>query len=584
MVRSKADKSNASAYRVPKEDTVSMVMDDVDVNVGRQDSWDAADGSESSSLEAALMYAEKWGFSIIPIRQDKRPYIKWQEYQKRRATREEIEQWWRDWPDAMIGIVTGKVSNLFVIDCDTREGYEAVEKHLPDSLEVPVARTPRGGWHLYFRYPCNGVTVGTKVLPGVDYRGEGGYIIAPPSTNGDGGTYRWQEELGIANVNPPVLPDSLLKIIINTYKNDSLFGPPSTCDLKMFYQGRRDNDLFHTACCLFKGGMPESEVRQVLVVIAKSCNPPFPEHEIETKLQSALKHYQQRERNIAAEVREWVAVTSGYFSTTEMHKELQPATRQERRAMNAAVRRLREEGILERHGDKNGMYRRVERNVEKMDYMNAPTEEFSLALPLGIDGLCKIYPGNVIVVAGAKSAGKTAFLLNVVKDNMDKYPIVYMNSEMGDSELRLRLELFEGLRLEDWRFEPIIRHEGWSDLITHERKIWIVDYLEPPAERVYLVGDEIRAIHGKLKNGICIVAIQKQPDRDLGYGKTFSMEKARLYLALDPGRIKIVDAKAWRQAGVNPRGLCREFKLVAGSKFIPSAHWDEDRNEKVIST
>ena len=52
-----------------------------------------------------------------------------------------------------------------------------------------------------------------------------------------------------------------------------------------------------------------------------------------------------------------------------------------------------------------------------------------------------IYPGNIVIVAGSKSAGKTSFLLNTVKENMHQHEIVYLNSEMGDTEFRKRLEL-----------------------------------------------------------------------------------------------------------------------------------------------
>jgi hypothetical protein len=151
-------------------------------------------------LRTALQYAER-GFSIIPIKPDidpeknkalKKPYLfSWIEYQKRRATPDEIRQWWQKWPKAMIGIVTGEISGVFVIDCDTKEGYEAIQNLLPDSLITPIARSPRG-WHLYFHYTkdCK-LTNQTRIIPGVDSRGDGGYIVAPPSRNDNGEAYAW---------------------------------------------------------------------------------------------------------------------------------------------------------------------------------------------------------------------------------------------------------------------------------------------------------------------------------------------------------------------------------------------------------
>lgn len=100
--------------------------------------------SNNSILEQALIYAEKINLSVIPIKPDKTPYIKWEPYQKKMATPREIREWWSRWPEAMIGIVTGEISRILVIDCDSSEGYEAIQKLLPDSLLIPIARTP--GW------------------------------------------------------------------------------------------------------------------------------------------------------------------------------------------------------------------------------------------------------------------------------------------------------------------------------------------------------------------------------------------------------------------------------------------------------
>ena len=217
-------------------------------------------------------------------------------------------------------------------------------------------------------------------------------------------------------------------------------------------------------------------------------------------------------------------------------------------------------------------------------FQTAPTNEFPVNFPLGIGDLCKIYPGNIVVVAGAKSAGKTGFLLNLVKLNMNregrtKKDIVYMNSEMGETELRIRLELFGDPPLEKWSFTPVMRSSHWADLITPEKKIFIVDYLEV-VDDFYRIAGEIKAIHEKLREGICIIAIQKDPDRDYGRGGTFSGEKSRLYVSLDQNRTKIVDAKAWRDSTRNPRGLIKNFKLIKGCNFSPCDDWHTQEDEQ----
>jgi hypothetical protein len=163
-------------------------------------------------LQAALDYARR-DFSVIPIRPDKKPFIKWESYQKIKATPEEIRSWWSKWPKAMIGIVTGEISGIFVVDCDNEDAYQKIQELLPDSFITCIAKTPRG-YHLYLIYP-KGQTIGnaTGILPGTDIRGEGGYCIAPPSINAEGKPYAWIEGLAMGNVEPATVPININKYL-----------------------------------------------------------------------------------------------------------------------------------------------------------------------------------------------------------------------------------------------------------------------------------------------------------------------------------------------------------------------------------
>ncbi len=96
-------------------------------------------------LTTALAHATI-GFSVIPVRgEDKKPFLSWEEYQKRRATPDEIKAWWAKHPKAMIGIICGEISGIFVIDCDNAEAYEIIQKALPDSFVCPIAKTHGAG-------------------------------------------------------------------------------------------------------------------------------------------------------------------------------------------------------------------------------------------------------------------------------------------------------------------------------------------------------------------------------------------------------------------------------------------------------
>ena len=530
-------------------------------------------------LETALKYAER-GFSIIPIRPDKKPYIKWEEYQRRRATSEEIKSWWNKWPGAMIGIVTGRISGIVVIDIDTEEGREAIQDYIPDSLIIPTATTPKGGQHLYFKCPEKPLGNNARTIPGCDLRAEGGYIVAPPSVNGTGKRYEWLEGLSIDDVELPALPQEYLDhIYLNINIRASLHQPATPAHL--FENGRRDEDLFHFANILVKGGGQEWEIKQALEIFIKSWGENPDQRWINDKVVSALKRAARKERNLTDEIRQWISLQEGYFSLQDIYQSLQIPSSDEKNYVTVVINRLTKEGLVEKYGSKRGVYRPVNKDILYMDYLHASEDEFPVNLSLGLNDLIKLYPGNVGVVAGSKSAGKTALLLNFVHENMHRHEVVYMNSEMGDNELRIRLKLFDD-PLESWKFTAIERGKDWADLITDEPKIWIIDFLDL-TEDLWKVGTEIKNIHAKLKRGICFIGLQKRIGRDTGHGDTFSMEKARLYLSLDHGRIKITDAKAWRDPAKNPRGLVRGIKIVQGSKIIPVGPWADEADYEVLN-
>jgi Bifunctional DNA primase/polymerase, N-terminal len=144
-------------------------------------------------LAAALGYPQQ-GFSVIPIqRRGKRPLIAWDEYQHCRATESEITEWWKHWPDANIGIVTGAISDLVVIDLDTAEAKNKLKELVPgfDFTAVPRSRTGKG-WQLFFKHPGVMLPNRAGIIPGLDVRGDGGYVVAPPSIHPNGNQYQWE--------------------------------------------------------------------------------------------------------------------------------------------------------------------------------------------------------------------------------------------------------------------------------------------------------------------------------------------------------------------------------------------------------
>lgn len=271
----------------------------------------------------------------------------------------------------------------------------------------------------------------------------------------------------------------------------------------------------------------------VLSFIAKNCDPPFPQKEVLVKFGSALKRSESRERNLTQEIKDFVLSSNGLFLSSEVHNCLHLSSRQEKKNVSNTLARLVDEEIIERAGNRNGQFRRINTEVEAMDFLKADTETVDLWLPFGLSEKVEIMPGNIIVIAGSPDAGKTGFLLNVIQQNMNKSEIHYFNSEMGSSELKKRLNNFGDLTVDMWNFEAWERSANFADVIKPGKgKINIIDYLEI-YDNFYEVGGKLAEIHKKLKGAICILALQKNPGTKMGLGGFRSAEKPRLYLSMD---------------------------------------------------
>ena len=125
------------------------------------------------------------------------------------ATRSEavILDLWRRYPAAGIGVATGKPSGVVAIDVDPCSGGEEGFAELAGRLGAPGRTvqvvTPRGGWHLWFKAPAASVPCSAgRLAPGVDVRGDGGYVVAPPTTRPDGSGWRWAGQAPLAELQP----------------------------------------------------------------------------------------------------------------------------------------------------------------------------------------------------------------------------------------------------------------------------------------------------------------------------------------------------------------------------------------------
>jgi KaiC/GvpD/RAD55 family RecA-like ATPase len=216
-----------------------------------------------------------------------------------------------------------------------------------------------------------------------------------------------------------------------------------------------------------------------------------------------------------------------------------------------------------------------------MQFIEAPVDEFNVKLSFGINDVCKIFPKNIIIVAGTKSSGKTALLMKWALDNQDRYPVVYLNSEMGDEEYSERLKSFGIKQASDIKMSSYNCHKNFHDFISDEQKIFIIDFMEVHDDFAQ-IASYIRKVHEKLRQGICIIAVQKKVGAAFGRGAEFSMEKSRLYINLDflqdesCTKLTLTDVKTPRyNLGYDhPRGKYKRIKILGGSKMTSlDADW-----------
>jgi len=145
-----------------------------------------------NSLEGYIELYKRLGFNIIPLKaRSKEPLIKWSEFETRKATEEELKQWFSK-EDVNIGIVCGFVSgNLIVLDLESLEAFKRFFEKTPEELAVStlVVKTARG-YHLYVKTdkPISSFKIPELQL---DVKGEGGYVVAPPSIHPTGVKYEF---------------------------------------------------------------------------------------------------------------------------------------------------------------------------------------------------------------------------------------------------------------------------------------------------------------------------------------------------------------------------------------------------------
>jgi hypothetical protein len=249
---------------------------------------------EPGSFFAAASHLVSHGWSIVPQRRgEKKPCIRWKEFQERIPSPKELKSWWATWPNAGLALVLGPVSGVFVVDVDGKEAHDALLRRLGSPPEAPKVISGSGKpyrYHLYFRHPdIETKAKGTPWHPKLEFRGHRGIVIVPPSLHPSGQAYLWEAGRPPSPEELPSLPKEILSALrppIRVRPRLSSSGKPvplpagidaSVLTKKFlsgaFSEGPRWNErLFTAACDLHGRGVPRGVAEPLLLAGAGPWN------------------------------------------------------------------------------------------------------------------------------------------------------------------------------------------------------------------------------------------------------------------------------------------------------------------------
>jgi hypothetical protein len=254
---------------------------------------EAATPTRSDLLRAALEYAAR-GWPVFPCKPGgKRPLTE-RGHLDATTDPSKITAWWNRWPNANIGIPTGERTGLLVLDVDHPAGLDALEAERGALPSTRTHSTGSGGMHHLYRYPAGEEVRNSagKLAAGLDVRGEGGYVIAPPSS-----TTRPYEVLDDLPLAEP--PAGLLEALrrkpeprsVDPGGRAGLSDVSSDVEGPPIPDGQRDDTLFHIGCRLRGEGHDEPAILDALDRVNRArCTPPLPDEQVRVKARQAARY------------------------------------------------------------------------------------------------------------------------------------------------------------------------------------------------------------------------------------------------------------------------------------------------------
>lgn len=246
-----------------------------------------------NTIDFAKFYTGQKNWQVLPLMASgKKPLIPWKNGGS--TDMNIIESWYDSYRNANIGIVTGKNSGIIVLDVDPKHGGQETLLRLIDEYgmlpDTPISHTGGGGLHYIFEYPGFEITNSAgKLGAGLDIRGDGGQICAPPSIHESGGVYKWDNHFKPSIFPPAPMPKWLLDLLTKSEKIQSANVVINKDGI--FPEGQRHYILVSLAGTMRRRGMTTESIFQALwTENLLRCDPPAPEENIRNIAES-MEHY-----------------------------------------------------------------------------------------------------------------------------------------------------------------------------------------------------------------------------------------------------------------------------------------------------
>ena len=243
---------------------------------------------DNKLLRAALAYAARLHWPVFPLTPHGKTPLTPHGYKDATLDEKQIREWWREHPDGNIGLPTGNV--LWALDTDPRNGgAESLELLIYKNSGLPdtIQQITGGGGRHHAWAPDPRIKCGT-FMPGLDYKGIGGYIVVAPSIHPSGRAYEWDGLTRITEQKLLRAPDWLIAEILKDRANGN--GKPIAPE--RIPKGKQHDTLFKLGCAMRSNGLDEAEILAALWEVNQNrCEEPGPRKNIEQLAHSICTSY-----------------------------------------------------------------------------------------------------------------------------------------------------------------------------------------------------------------------------------------------------------------------------------------------------